>query len=174
LPAIDHRQADQLKVVVAVGGQRPCIREWQGAVEPGQPLRRTAVVDTVEYDQQAAVLLFGLCNRHPPAGDVDLASWREPIGKVGEELHSQRALDAVRFQNPANPKIRLGLGRHTISTITRSWFFKAAARTTARMASMLRPPRPMTLPTSSLARLPSTRLVRSLSTLPTPPSSPFA
>src|SRR5207249_3277140 len=84
------------------------------------------------------------------------------IGKVGEELHAQRALDAVRFQNPADPKIRLGLGRHTISTITRSWFFKAAARTTARMASMLRPPRPMTLPTSSLASVTSTRLVRAL------------
>src|SRR6267378_4114231 len=170
---IEDRQADQLEVVVLVGRQRPRVAKGHCEVGARERLRGGAIVDALERDQHAAIQFFRPGNSQPSPSHQHIAAWSEAIGKVGEELHAHGSLDAVGLEHPPNPKIRLRFDRHTISTITRSWFLRAAARTTARIASMLRPPRPITFPTSSLSSVTSTRLVRSPSTIATLTSSGF-
>src|SRR5207237_534631 len=80
-------------------------------------------------DQHAALQFFRARDPQPTAPDHHLAAGSETIGKIGEEFHAQRALDPVGLEHASDPKIGLRFNRHTISTITRSSFLRAAART---------------------------------------------
>src|SRR6266849_1003542 len=169
---IDDPQADQLEVVVLVGGQCTRLAKRHGEIA-GELLGRRSIVDARKRDQHGAAQIFGPGYFQPSPRQQHLAAGSEAIGKVGEELDAHSSPYAVRLEHAPDPKIGLRFDRHTISTITRSWFLRAAARTTARIASMLRPPRPITLPTSSVESVTSTRLVRSPSTIATLTSSGF-
>src|SRR5439155_16972689 len=73
----------------------------------------------------------------------------EPRFDLGEREHGDLTLEAVGPGDAADGEPAVVLAHSTISTVTDTPSRVAAARTTSRMARTVRPPLPMTLPTSS-------------------------
>src|SRR5207245_2218404 len=126
-----HAQAGQLVVVVAAQGQSPRLVEGNGQISAAEAGSRLARIDALESDQQVIPFPVERGHGQERASGQDPTAWRKAVRrKVCERLHLDGSLDAVRFHDPTHPEVG-PVGRHTISTITRSWFLRAAAGTAA-------------------------------------------
>ena len=103
LARIEYGEADQLEVVVVVGGEGPRLGQRDGDIGAGKRLGGGAIADALERDQHAAVQFLRARDPQRPTRDHYLGAGSETIRKIGEEFHAQRALEAVDLEHAPDP-----------------------------------------------------------------------
>src|SRR5829696_3298719 len=146
-----HPAADEVVVVPLVGAELLAPARHLHTLA-AQPLRRVAVLHTVDADERPRIGAGAPGDRRSRLPDKDLGPLRQRVRCL---LDVERAVQAVRAAYAPGVERPLGVRQSTTSTRTRRPCPVAHARITVRNAFTVRPWRPMILPTSSSATVSS-------------------